>query len=225
MRMRDLVERTGVPRTTIHHYLREGLLPPPEKTSANAAVYTDAHVERLRLVAALRGDELGPHAIGEIRRILALVDAGVDPAVAGRLEALTTVRRSGAGEVSRTFRGASEVAREARVSLSTVRRLIDAGLLLARRAPGGDRDDFDVADVEMTRAYAELMGLAGLDVPDLAPVAQLLAELVRYEDALARVATSGRQAGDVLRIQGVLERCMRAAHAYVLARAAAHGEG
>jgi DNA-binding transcriptional MerR regulator len=88
MRMKELVERTGVPRTTIHHYQREGLLPPARKTAANTAVYGPEHEERVRLVTALRGEELGPFAIDAIRSILAMIDRGIEPDVAASLHSI-----------------------------------------------------------------------------------------------------------------------------------------
>jgi AcrR family transcriptional regulator len=43
----DLVARTGVPASTIHHYRRSGLIPPPTRLSANRFGYDEAHVEAL----------------------------------------------------------------------------------------------------------------------------------------------------------------------------------
>lgn len=45
-----LAARTRVPRTSIHFYLREGLLPRPQKTAANRALYTEDHVTLLRRI-------------------------------------------------------------------------------------------------------------------------------------------------------------------------------
>jgi len=54
MRLAELSRRSGVPRSTIKFYLREGLLPPGEREARNQASYAPAHLERLRLIAALR---------------------------------------------------------------------------------------------------------------------------------------------------------------------------
>lgn len=43
----DLVERTGVPASTVHHYRRTGLIPPPVRQSGNRFVYDERHVEAL----------------------------------------------------------------------------------------------------------------------------------------------------------------------------------
>ncbi|HZA76767.1 MAG TPA: MerR family transcriptional regulator [Acidimicrobiales bacterium] len=50
----ELVERTGIPATTIHHYRNAGLLPPPERVGANRFRYSDRHVQALRLIRVLR---------------------------------------------------------------------------------------------------------------------------------------------------------------------------
>ncbi|MBT2509796.1 MerR family transcriptional regulator [Streptomyces sp. ISL-98] len=55
MRISELSRRSGVPITTIKHYLREGLLPPGRPTSATQAEYGEPHVRRLRLIRALIG--------------------------------------------------------------------------------------------------------------------------------------------------------------------------
>ena len=71
--LRDLVERTRVPATTIHHYQRLGLLPPPDRAAWNRFVYDDRHVQALRLIRLLRE-----------RRRLGLGDDLADPAAAPR---------------------------------------------------------------------------------------------------------------------------------------------
>src|SRR4030042_1750074 len=54
MRIRELAQKAGVSRYTIHYYYREGLLPPPLKTGRTMALYTNAHLECLRFIRKLR---------------------------------------------------------------------------------------------------------------------------------------------------------------------------
>lgn len=68
MRMAELAARSGVPRETIHFYLREGLLPRPRKAGRTVAYYDEGHLERLRLVRRLREEKYLPIAV--IRRLL-----------------------------------------------------------------------------------------------------------------------------------------------------------
>jgi AcrR family transcriptional regulator len=53
----DLVERSGVPASTIHHYRRSGLIPPPVRESANRFSYDETHVEALLQIRAHSGSE------------------------------------------------------------------------------------------------------------------------------------------------------------------------
>lgn len=73
MRMSELSERSGVSVASIKFYLREGLLPAGERTSANQATYDASHVDRLRLVRALI--EVGGLSVSAVRDVLAVVDA------------------------------------------------------------------------------------------------------------------------------------------------------
>jgi AcrR family transcriptional regulator len=50
----DLVLRTGVPASTIHHYRRAALIPPPIRSALNRFGYDERHVMALRLVRLLR---------------------------------------------------------------------------------------------------------------------------------------------------------------------------
>jgi DNA-binding transcriptional MerR regulator len=73
MRVAELSRRTGVSVASIKYYLREGLLPPGERTSPNQASYGEAHVRRLRLVRALI--DVGGLSVAGTRDVLAAVDA------------------------------------------------------------------------------------------------------------------------------------------------------
>jgi AcrR family transcriptional regulator len=50
----ELERLSGVPRGVIYYYIRRGLLPPAQKTSATRAIYSDEHVEYLRQIAELK---------------------------------------------------------------------------------------------------------------------------------------------------------------------------
>lgn len=50
----DLVARTAVPASTVHHYLRAGLMPPPNREAPNRFSYDERHVTALRYIRALR---------------------------------------------------------------------------------------------------------------------------------------------------------------------------
>lgn len=67
LRMGQLAEQSGVPAATIKHYLREGLLPAPVKTSRNSAWYAPEYVDRIKLIKRLQEERYLPlDVIGRI---------------------------------------------------------------------------------------------------------------------------------------------------------------
>lgn len=67
LRMRELAAASGVPAPTIKHYLREGLLPEPVKTSRNMAYYPPEFVDRIKLIKRLQEERFLPlKAIKEV---------------------------------------------------------------------------------------------------------------------------------------------------------------
>ena len=221
MRMRDLALASDLPRTTIHHYLREGLLPEPARTAANASTYGPEHLDRLELLKALRGPELGPLPLEEIRLVLALVEQGLSPAEAVELMALG---RRGRADTEHEYPadgddgGLSlrEVARRTGRDSRELRQLIDAGLL-APVEDGGSRG-FDSADLAAVSSCARLLD-AGLAPVDLKPLADLLREVKGYETVLEELATSTEPQADADSIRATMRGAFRDLHVYLLARA------
>jgi len=60
LKMSELAEASGVSAGTIKHYLREGLLPEPVRTSRNMAYYPPDFVERIRLIKRLQEERFMP---------------------------------------------------------------------------------------------------------------------------------------------------------------------
>ena len=89
LRMRELAEASGVSAGTIKHYLREGLLPEPVRTSRNMAYYPPEFVERIRLIKQLQEERFMP-----LKHIKAVLEQDPDRARAlVELEVLTPSRR------------------------------------------------------------------------------------------------------------------------------------
>jgi len=72
VRISELARQSGLPVATIKFYLREGLLPPGAPISRTQAEYSDAHLERLRLIRALR--DIADLPVATVGTVLAAVD-------------------------------------------------------------------------------------------------------------------------------------------------------
>ena len=68
MKISELVKRTGVPKETIHFYIREGLLRKPRKSGVNSADYNENYVDQIQLIKDLRDNYYLP--IPEIKKVV-----------------------------------------------------------------------------------------------------------------------------------------------------------
>ncbi|MCC6525997.1 MAG: MerR family transcriptional regulator [Polyangiaceae bacterium] len=102
LKMSELVARSGVSRELVHHYLREGLLPPPR----GRARYDEVHLRLLGLVKRLRDERFLPLEV--IRELVVYLDH--DP------ERLEIVLLSGAGLVAAAQQRARQPNGAARLS-------------------------------------------------------------------------------------------------------------
>jgi len=122
LKMSELAEASGVSSGTIKHYLREGLLPEPVRTSRNMAYYPPEFVDRIRLIKQLQEERFMP-----LRAIKQVIDE--DPA---RTRALVELEdrildRAAAGEETRV--SAAELSRSYDVPKGVLDRLGELGVL------------------------------------------------------------------------------------------------
>ena len=122
LKMRELAEASGVSAGTIKHYLREGLLPEPVRTSRNMAYYPPEFVERIKLIKQLQEERFMP-----LRVIKGMLDA--DPERARALVELEDriLERALEGERSRV--SAAEIGRRYDVPREVLDRLEELGVL------------------------------------------------------------------------------------------------
>ncbi len=160
--MRDLVRESGLPASTIHHYIRIGLLPAPERPTSNSARYDQRHLDRLGAVGRIR--RIDPDlSLAGVKRVVALVANGVEPEVAVALRHAVTGRAFESGVNRRLC--ASELAAEVGITGEALERLIALGVVVPTESDDGP--EFDVTDawvvegaVSLERTWAPGLGAA-----------------------------------------------------------------
>ena len=159
LKMSELAERSGVSAATIKHYLREGLLPEPVRTSRNMAYYPAEFVDRIRLIKRLQEDRFMPLRVikgmldDDPRRVRAMVE----------LEDRILERAAAAQERGRVSR--AEVSRRYQVPDYVLRRLEELEILTPS-SRGYDPDDVAIiAAISRFRAggYDEQLGFTVYD--------------------------------------------------------------
>jgi DNA-binding transcriptional MerR regulator len=167
LKMSELAEQSGVSAGTIKHYLREGLLPEPVRTSRNMAYYPPEFVERIRLIKRLQEDRFMP-----LRLIKGVMDEDPERAHALiELEDRIIERAAAAQEQGRVSR--AEIRRRYEVPDNVLERLQDLQIL-SPNSRGYDADEVKIIEaISRFRAggYDERIGFTVYDA-------------VRYREAL-----------------------------------------
>ena len=133
LRMKELAEASGVSAGTIKHYLREGLLPEPVKTSRNMAYYPPEFVERIKLIKQLQEERFMP-----LKHIKAVLDEDPDRARALIELEDRILERALQGDERRV--SAAELRRRYAVPQEVLDRLAELEVLTPDRRGYGPRD-------------------------------------------------------------------------------------
>jgi DNA-binding transcriptional MerR regulator len=173
LRMRELAEASGVPAPTIKHYLREGLLPEPVKTSRNMAYYPPEFVDRIKLIKRLQEERFLP-----LKAIKNVLDSEPDRAEAMLELGDQILDRALAGERSRT--SAAEVRKRYGVPKEVLDRLAELEVLTPNSRGYSPSDVTIIEAISRFRAggYDEQIGFT---VYDTLRYKAALEELVRQE--------------------------------------------
>jgi DNA-binding transcriptional MerR regulator len=194
LRMRDLERATGVGRETIRFYIREGLLPEPERPGRNVAWYDPSFVERIALIKELKhkrflplhvirtivgGEAEGPSA-SEVQALLEL-DGRLFPAIAGA--------RAPAPE------RLAAVARRTGVRAADVRRIAATGAIEIATRDGDqwlDPDAVAIVEVWATMRRAGFTERLGFRPEQLALYVDVVRALAREELRIFTRGIAGR---------------------------------
>ena len=144
LKISELAEQADVPVATVRHYLREGLLPEPVRTSRNMAYYPPEFADRIRVIKQLQEERFMPLRV--IRELLERDNS--DPR---RLPAMLEFedRVLDRALVSEQERFAADEARERyEMPAEVLERLAEVGVLTP------DDDGYSPSDVRIIEAIS-----------------------------------------------------------------------
>ena len=173
LRMGELAQASGVSAATIKHYLREGLLPEPVKTSRNMAYYPAEFVDRIRMIKQLQEERYMP-----LRVIKDLLDEDPDRAKALIELGDRMLERAQAGEQERI--SAAEIRHRYDVPQEVLDRLAELDVLTP------DKNGYSPSDARIVEAISRFRAggydeRIGFTVYDTLRYKQAMGELVKEE--------------------------------------------
>jgi DNA-binding transcriptional MerR regulator len=211
LKMRELAAASGVSPGTVKHYLREGLLPEPVRTSRNMAYYPPEFVDRIKLIKQLQEERFMP-----LKLIKGVLDK--DPERARRLVELEdrVLERALAAEGSQRV-SAAELRRRYEMPKDALDKLVELGVLTPTSRGFSASDERIVEAISRFRA-AGTDERIGFTVYDTLRYKHALDELVKEEvhvfmDRLAGEMDAESAADVIANGAEPLEDLMSALHA------------
>lgn len=156
LKIADLSARTGVPKDSIRYYVKEGLLPPPRKTSRNMAYYEAAtYVPRIRLIKELQESRFLP-----LRVIREILSAEGGPTTVEELDTLSALDgkmfRNGVPGAPPKPMLRKDVAARVDVPEDELRALEAVGLLTPEEQDGAIY--YSPVDIQLAEAIGQMRG-------------------------------------------------------------------
>lgn len=209
LRMKELVEVTGLPKSTILHYHNQGLLPDPIKTSPNMAYYDPRCIDRIKFIQELqRRHRL---SLAEIKQVME--KRGEDEDFAPYLELKDLI--FGPSQADRSLNRA-EFCRATGLTADQVARLLEARLLLPL-----EEDRFDQEDVDIGTMFARAFSW-GLRIEDVTYYVELGEKIVDHEVALKRRITHHLSYSEDAALTREMVKNARMSRAYIIDRLFQH---
>jgi len=179
MKMKELEARTGVGREAIRFYIREGMLPEPQRPKRNVAFYSEDHVRRLRAIRKLQEERFLPLSV-----IKSLINSEEFDALSAKdaLPGIDDILPALVYGVAAKDSPLPDVVASTALEENEIRSLHDLGIIEIRRSQG--REWLDFRDVAVLQTWGELRG-AGL-TESRGFGADMLKHYVEFAEWLAR---------------------------------------
>jgi DNA-binding transcriptional MerR regulator len=205
LKMQELVAATGVPKSTILHYLTQGLLPAPVKTSRNMAYYDPACVELITFIKTMQSKYRLPLKV--IEKMLK------EPQELRELEPVIKLRAAIFGRPeSSELLDLEDFCRATRLSPDQVAAWRAVGLLQPLEV-----DRFDQEDVAVGRVLKKALDL-GVSPEECTFYPRLAEKIVDEEMALRQRFTEGLPVTENAALTLELTRGARVMRNYVIDR-------
>jgi DNA-binding transcriptional MerR regulator len=200
LKIGEIARRSNIPASTIRYYVREGLLPKPEKANEKMAYYDEACIERLSAIQELKGKRYFPLYL--IKNILRRMDEGLS------LQEAETVENAVFGSVQSAGNALLNHAAFLAATGLTEKELKQAqrlGILMPFTADG-DKPLYNQEDVLVGRDGLKKLGRLGIKFQDLNFWVELGKKIVEREMALRRKVVVGKSTRENVAITAELTR-------------------
>jgi DNA-binding transcriptional MerR regulator len=200
----ELVKQTGVAKSTILYYIKEGLLPEANKVKPNVHYYNDQHLELIKYIKYMQNEM--NCSIAQIKQILEHQNRSFSSSVSMLIPLVESL--TGIGAEGETF-SREAVIGQTGIDEALLQQLLDDELLLP--AHEGEFLERDLAIVKLVQNYRKM----GLDTSILYAYLKSARELAGLECALQQSLCSSRDEANFSNLWHILFETVFTAKPYI----------
>lgn len=194
LKISEISKQSGVPASTIRYYVREELLPAPEKVNKKMSYYDEACIERLKAIQYLQEKRYFPLYI--IKNILNRMDEGLS------LQEAETVEKAVFDPMDRGGRDLVDketVLMQTGLTKTELEYAEKIGILIPFSLEGG-QSLYNEDDIRLCRDVLKRIVDYGLDLKELAFYVELGTSIMEKEMDLRRKIVSNKTVKENMRI-------------------------
>jgi DNA-binding transcriptional MerR regulator len=212
LKIGEIAKKSGVPPSTIRYYVRQGLLPEPDKVNKSMAYYDERCIENILAIRHLQERKYFPLSV--IKNILRRMDQGLS------LEEAEAIEDAVFGAQPETPDNVMDKAQFLEASGLTNEELLTAlkiGLMIPYLQEKG-RTLYNQEDVRFAREVLKKIISFGQDLHELSFYVELGKQIVDHEMNLRKIAVKGKSQQDNIRVTTEISKMADLLRGYIIRR-------
>ncbi|HDP23824.1 MAG TPA: MerR family transcriptional regulator [Deltaproteobacteria bacterium] len=212
LKIGEIAKKSGVPPSTIRFYVRQGLLPEPDKVNKSMAYYDESCIEKVRAIRHLQEKKYFPLAV--IKNILRRMDQGLGLEEAEAIENAVFCPEPDPAE---NLVDKAEFLKLTGLTKTEYTRAMDLGLLMPYFQEKG-RTLFNPEDIRFGREVLKRLIEFGHDLNLLDFYVELGRKIVEHEVRFRKEAVKGKSQQENIRITTEISKMADFLRSYIMRR-------
>jgi DNA-binding transcriptional MerR regulator len=212
LKIGEIAKKSGVPPSTIRYYVRQGLLPEPDKVNKSMAYYDERCIENILAIRHLQERKYFPLSV--IKNILRRMDQGLSLEEA---EAIEDAVFGAQPETPDTVMDKAKFLEASGLTNDDLLTALKIGLMIPYLQEKG-RTLYNLEDVRFAREVLKKIISFGQDLHELSFYVELGKQIVDHEMNLRKVAVKGKTQQENIRVTTEISKMADLLRSYIIRR-------
>ena len=212
LKIGEIARKSGVQPSTIRYYVRQGLLPEPNKVNKSMAYYDESCIEKIQAIRHLQEAKYFPLSV--IKNILKRIDEGMSLEEAEAIEDVVFGTQADATDI--VF-DRKDFLKHTGLSSEQLQEAVRIGLLMPYLQEKG-RTSYNLEDIRFGRDVLKRILDFGQDIQELKFYVELGNQIVEQEIMLRKKAVQGKSTQENIKMTTEISKMADFLRSYIMKR-------